>query len=145
MILPGTIVWTLGASIGFPAVNLAAVAGTKPGEEGLPSGVISTSFRIGFPLGLAVLLTIFGALDPPAAASVGSYAALKGVVTGFRYALFAAVLLSLLGLALAFRIRDVSRPGRNNDPGSAQPPEPEGIIVGISQSLSTLVRRMDGP
>jgi EmrB/QacA subfamily drug resistance transporter len=110
VILPGMIVWTLGASIGFPAVNLAAVAGTKPGEEGLASGVISTSFRIGFPLGLAVLLTIAGAFDPPAAASVGSYAALEGVVTGFRYALFAAVLLSLLGLVLATRIRDVKPP-----------------------------------
>jgi predicted MFS family arabinose efflux permease len=110
VILPGMIVWTLGASIGFPAVNLAAVAGTKPGEEGLASGVISTSFRIGFPLGLAVLLTIAGAFDPPAAASVGSYAALEGVVTGFRYALFAAVLLSLLGFALASRIKDVKSP-----------------------------------
>src|SRR5438552_1408020 len=110
LVLPGMIVWTLGASIGFPAVNLAAVAGTKPGEEGLASGVISTSFRIGFPLGLAVLLTIAGAFDPPAAAVVGSYAALEGVVTGFRYALFAAVLLSLLGLALASRIKDVKPP-----------------------------------
>jgi EmrB/QacA subfamily drug resistance transporter len=110
LILPGMIVWTLGASIGFPAVNLAAVAGTKPGEEGLASGVVSTSFRIGFPLGLAVLLTIAGAFDPPAAAGVGSYAALEGVVTGFRYALFAAVLLSLLGLALASRIKDVKPP-----------------------------------
>jgi len=110
LILPGMIVWTLGASIGFPAVNLAAVAGTKPGEEGLASGVVSTSFRIGFPLGLAVLLTIAGAFDPPAAAGVGSYAALEGVVTGFRYALFAAVVLSLLGLALASRIKDVKPP-----------------------------------
>ena len=110
LVLPGMIVWTLGASIGFPAVNLAAVAGTKPGEEGLASGVISTSFRIGFPLGLAVLLTIAGAFDPPAAAGVVSYAALEGVVTGFRYALFAAVLLSLLGLALASRIKDVKPP-----------------------------------
>jgi len=110
VILPGMIIWTLGASIGFPAVNLAAVAGTKPGEEGLASGVISTSFRIGFPLGLAILLTIAGAFDPPAAASVGSYAALEGVVTGFRYALFAAVLLSLLGFALASRVKDVKPP-----------------------------------
>ncbi|HVH15688.1 MAG TPA: MFS transporter [Candidatus Angelobacter sp.] len=110
VILPGMIVWTLGASIGFPAVNLAAVAGTKPGEEGLASGVISTSFRIGFPLGLAVLLTVAGAFDPPASADVGSSDALAGVVAGFRYALFAAVLLSLLGIALASRIKDVKPP-----------------------------------
>src|SRR5467141_2124236 len=108
LVLPGMIVWTLGASIGFPAVNLAAVAGTKPGEEGLASGVVRTSFRIGFPLGLALLLTVAGAFDPPA--GVGSNAALEGVVTGFRYALFAAVLLSLLGLALASRIQDVKPP-----------------------------------
>ena len=110
VILPGMIVWTLGASIGFPAVNLAAVAGTKPGEEGLASGVISTSFRIGFPLGLAVLLTVAGAFDPPASAGVSSSDALAGVVTGFRYALFAAVLLSILGVALASRIKDVKPP-----------------------------------
>ncbi len=108
LVLPGMIVWTLGASIGFPAVNLAAVAGTRPGEEGLASGVVSTSFRVGFPLGLALLLTVAGAFDPPA--GVGSNAALEGVVTGFRYALFAAVLLSLLGLALASRIQDVKPP-----------------------------------
>jgi len=59
---------------------------------------------------LAVLLTIAGAFDPPAAAGIGSNAALEGVVTGFRYALFAAVLLSLLGLALASRIKDVKPP-----------------------------------
>ena len=110
LVVPGMVVWTLGASIGFPAVNLAAVAGTKPGEEGLASGVVSTSFRIGFPLGLALLLTVAGAFDPPAAAGVGPYAALEGVVTGFRYALFAAVLLSILGLALASRIQDVKPP-----------------------------------
>jgi MFS family permease len=110
LVVPGMVVWTLGASIGFPAVNLVAVAGTKPGEEGLASGVVSTSFRIGFPLGLAVLLTVAGAFDPPAAAGVGPYAALEGVVTGFRYALFAAVLLSILGLALASRIQDVKPP-----------------------------------
>ena len=110
LVVPGMVVWTLGASIGFPAVNLAAVAGTKPGEEGLASGVVSTSFRIGFPLGLALLLTVAGAFDPPAAAGVGPYAALEGVVTGFRYALLAAVLLSLVGLALASRIQDVKPP-----------------------------------
>ncbi len=34
-ILPGMILWALGASIGFPAINVAAIAGTKHGEEGL--------------------------------------------------------------------------------------------------------------
>jgi len=41
--------------MGFPAINIAAVAGTKHGEKD-SSGVVNTSFRVGFPLGLAVLL-----------------------------------------------------------------------------------------
>jgi len=36
-------------------IKRCALAGTKHGEEGLASGVVNTSFRVGFPLGLAVL------------------------------------------------------------------------------------------
>jgi MFS family permease len=103
VVLPGLIVWALGASIGFPAVNIAAIAGTQHGEEGLASGVVNTSFRIGFPLGLAVLLTVAGAFDPPTAPAA------TGLVTGFQYALAAGALLGLLGLGIALRIRDVER------------------------------------
>ncbi len=45
VLMPGLLVWALGASIGFPAVNMAAVAGTRPGEEGLASGLVSTSLK----------------------------------------------------------------------------------------------------
>lgn len=99
-IFPGFLVWALGASLGFPAVNIAAVSGTREGEEGLASGVVNTSFRLGFPVGLAVLLTIAGAIDPTTAA-----AGATGVVAGFRVAMVAASLLSLLGLAIALRLK----------------------------------------
>src|SRR2546429_7631911 len=69
-ILPGMILWSIGASIGFPAINVAAIAGTQPGEEGLPSGLVSTSTRLGFPLGLAVLLPGAGATGPQPGARV---------------------------------------------------------------------------
>jgi hypothetical protein len=107
-VLPGMVVWALGASIGFPALSIAAMAGTRPGEEGLASGLINTSFRVGFPLGLAVLLTVAGATDPAPAGAANAAAA--GLVTGFQYALFAAVLLSLLGFVIALRIKDVKPP-----------------------------------
>jgi len=97
-ILPGMILWALGASIGFPAINVAAIAGTKHGEEGLASGLITTSTRLGFPLGLAVLLTIAAATDPAPDAA--------GVVTGFRYAIAAAALLGVLGVLVALRIKE---------------------------------------
>ena len=105
--LPGLLVWAMGASIGMPAVNIAAVAGTKHGEEGLASGVINTSFRVGFPVGLAILLTVAGAFDPPPAAPASALAKAAAVVAGFQVALFAGALLGLLALAIAFKLKDV--------------------------------------
>jgi len=102
-ILPGMILWSIGASIGFPAINVAAIAGTKPGEEGLASGLISTSTRLGFPLGLAVLLTVAGATDPQPVADVVSAA---GLVRGFQFAIATAALLGVLGVLVALRVKE---------------------------------------
>ena len=98
-VLPGFLIWAFGASIGMPAVNIAAVAGTKHGEEGLASGVVNTSFRVGFPVGLAVLLTIANVFDPPPA-----------VVAGFQAALFAGALLGGLAFVIALKLKDSTRP-----------------------------------
>lgn len=103
-VLPGVLVWALGASIGFPAVNIAAVAGTKHGEEGLASGIVNTSFRLGFPIGLAVLLTVAGAFDPAGSAEAATAA---GTVLGFQYAILAGVLLGALAVALTLVLKDV--------------------------------------
>jgi len=97
-ILPGTILWSLGASIGFPALAIAGLAGTKAGEEGLASGLIQTSQRLGFPLGLSLVLTVASTFDP----QLG--------LTGFRYAFFAAAVLSAIGLGIALRFRGESVP-----------------------------------
>src|SRR5438034_3487675 len=101
-ILPGTVVWALGASIGFPALAIAGLAGTKPGEEGLASGLIQTSQRLGFPLGLALLLTVASAFDPG-----------LGVV-GFRYAFIGASILGAMGFVLAVLL------GRERAPHGAE-------------------------
>jgi MFS family permease len=88
-ILPGSVVWALGASIAFPALEIAGLAGTRPGEEGLASGLIQTSQRLGFPLGLALLLTVASAFDP----HLG--------LAGFRYAFLGSAVLGAVGLGLA--------------------------------------------
>jgi MFS family permease len=108
---PGSILWALGASIGFPALFIAALTGLKPGEEGLASGLISTSQRIGFPMGLAILVTVASLVTPQ---PMRGDASLADVVMGFRYAFVAATILSIVGLALVFMIKD-SRP-QNADP-----------------------------
>jgi len=88
-ILPGFVVWAFGASIGFPSLAIAGLQGTRPGEEGLASGLIQTSQRLGFPIGLALLLTVASAFDP----SLG--------VVGFRYAFIGASILGAVGFGLA--------------------------------------------
>jgi MFS family permease len=121
--LPGLLVWALGASIGFPAVNIAAVAGTRHGEEGLAAGVVNTSFRVGFPIGLAVLLTIANVFDPPPTGPATAIAAKAGVVAGFQVALFAGVLLGVLGFVLAWKLKDV-KPAWGQGEGAAPASEP---------------------
>lgn len=108
-ILPGLVVWSLGASIGIVAMSIAALSGTKPGEEGLASGLINTSQRIGFPLGLAVLLTIASAADPiPVGASTPSSSA--AIVGGFQYAFLAATILNGIGLLIALSMKQKKAP-----------------------------------
>ena len=107
--LPGMIIWSFGASVGLPALSIAALAGTRPGEEGLASGLISTSQRVGFPLGLAVLLTVVSATDPgPIGTDLSATAA--AVVMGFRFAFVASALFAAAGVALALRLKEVKAP-----------------------------------
>ena len=115
-ILPGMLVWAVGASVGFPAVELAAVSGVRQGEEGLASGVVNTSFRTGFPLGLAVLLTVAGAFDPVAPGASGAAVA-EATVAGFRVALLAGAVLGCLAFLLALMIRN---PPKSPPPAQTQ-------------------------
>ena len=108
--LPGMLLWAFGASAGFPALNVAALAGTKPGEEGLASGVINTSQRIGLPLGLSVLLTIAALTDPAPVGQMSQSAALTGIVTGFQYAFLASAILSGIGLIIALLLKTSGTP-----------------------------------
>jgi len=105
-ILPGMLLWSFGASIGFPALNIAALAGTRPGEEGLASGIIGTSQRVGFPVGLAILLTIATVTDPPPVGVASQLGSLAGVVTGFQYAFLASTIISGIGLLIALRVKN---------------------------------------
>ncbi len=101
-ILPGTVLWALGASIGFPALSIAALSGTKKGEEGIASGLITTSQRIGFPVGLALLVAVAAATTPTTSPAISSA---QATVVGFRNAFIAAEVLCIISLIMTFTIR----------------------------------------
>lgn len=104
-ILPGMTLWVLGASLSFTALNIAGLAGTKPGEEGLASGLLNTSQRVGGPLGLAILLTIASATDPSPDIFSGLASSLAGAVVGFQFAFLASAILNAVGLAIALLVK----------------------------------------
>ena len=57
-LFPGFLIVGLGMPFAFVPITIAAVAGTKPQEAGLASGLINTSQQIGGAVGIAILSTI---------------------------------------------------------------------------------------
>ena len=57
-LLPGFLIIGLGMPFCFIPITIASLAGTKPEEAGLASGLINTSQQVGGALGIAVLSTV---------------------------------------------------------------------------------------
>lgn len=89
-----------GTGLSFTAINIAALMGTKKGEEGLASGLINTSRQIGGPIGLAILLTVANFETPSLTGQMGQ-SSVVAMVTGFGYAFLAAALLTGIGIIFA--------------------------------------------
>jgi EmrB/QacA subfamily drug resistance transporter len=89
----------VGTGFGFTAINIAALTGTRRGEEGLASGLINTSRQIGGPIGLAVILTVANSESPIVTHHLVESAAT--MVTGFGLAFLTAALLTGIGIIFA--------------------------------------------
>jgi EmrB/QacA subfamily drug resistance transporter len=98
-LLGAMLVIAFGSGLGFTATNIAALTGTRRGEEGLASGLINTSRQIGGPIGLAVLLTIANFETPHQTGQVVQ--STMAMVAGFGYALLGASLLTGIGIIFA--------------------------------------------
>jgi EmrB/QacA subfamily drug resistance transporter len=87
----------VGFGLGYTAINIAALSGSRRGEEGFASGLINTSRQIGGPIGLAILLTV---VNFESSATTGRLAvqSASAMVPGFGYAFLAAALLTVIGI-----------------------------------------------
>ena len=107
-VLPGMVLLGAGAGIAFNPVLLAAMSDVEPGEAGLASGVVNTSFMMGGALGLAVLASLAASrTDTLLASGDDAVAALNG---GYRVAFLAGALFAALAAALGGVLL---RPGRH--------------------------------
>jgi EmrB/QacA subfamily drug resistance transporter len=97
-LLPPFLVISLGMAFNFVPISIAAVAGVKPSEAGLASGLINTSQQIGGALGIALLVTVAaGHTDDSLAAGAQLPAALTD---GFRAAFWAGAIVAAAGVVL---------------------------------------------
>jgi EmrB/QacA subfamily drug resistance transporter len=101
-LLPGFLLIGLGIGFSFVPISIAALAGVRPAEAGLASGLINTSQQIGGALGIAALSTIATSRTEDALAS-GSVQAVA-LVDGFTAAFFAGVAIAGLGVVAALTL-----------------------------------------
>jgi EmrB/QacA subfamily drug resistance transporter len=98
-ILPTILLLGLGFALTYPAVNMAATSGIPDHEQGLASGLVSTSFQLGGALGLAIVTAVItsgqtGTSDP--SSLLDDFRPALAVVTGLAVLGLASVLASVL-------------------------------------------------
>jgi EmrB/QacA subfamily drug resistance transporter len=98
-ILPTILLLGLGFALTYPAANMAATSGVPDHEQGLASGLVSTSFQLGGAVGLAIVTAVITAGNTGAADAetlLDEFRPGLAVVTGFAVLGLATVLASLL-------------------------------------------------
>lgn len=98
-VLPSMILLGLGAGMAFNPVLLAAMNDVKPGESGLASGLVNTSFMMGGALGLAILASLASSQTTGMLSSgIGTSEALNnGYHSAFLVGAICAALAAILG------------------------------------------------
>jgi EmrB/QacA subfamily drug resistance transporter len=118
-LLPGFLVIAVGMGFSFVPISIAALAGVKPSEAGLASGLINTSQQVGGALGIAALSAVATSTTTDRLAS-GSQRAVA-LTEGFHAAFVGGTAVAVVGVLVAlFVVR-----GRDLDSAPAIAPEME--------------------
>ena len=88
-----------GLPLAFVSLTIAALAGTKPDEAGLASGLINTSQQIGGAVGIAILSTIATSTTSDAVASGTPVP--SALTEGFQHAFWAGAAIAFVGVLVS--------------------------------------------
>jgi predicted MFS family arabinose efflux permease len=116
-----SLIAALGLGFAFVPLTIASVAGVKPDDAGLASGLINTSQQVGGALGLAILAAVANGRTSSVRA-----APLVALTEGFQSAFLVGSVFALVGAVLAFFLissRD-SRAARDAALAGQAAPEP---------------------
>ena len=103
-LFPGFLVLGIAIPFAFVPITIAALAGTKPEEAGLASGLINTAQQIGGAVGIALLSTIAVSTSDDEIAS--GTAVPKALTDGFVNAFWAGAVIAFLGVLVSiFMVR----------------------------------------
>src|SRR6476469_7216121 len=101
-LLPGFLVIGVGIGFSFVPISIAALAGVRPAEAGLASGLINTSQQIGGALGIAALSSI--ATSRTESAVAGGSVLPDALVHGFSSAFLVGAFFAAAGLVAALTL-----------------------------------------
>src|SRR3954449_10548768 len=108
-LLPGFLIIAVGMGFSFVPISIAALAGVKPSEAGLASGLINTSQQVGGALGIAALSAIATSTTTDKFASGAAKA--TALTDGFQAAFTAGAAVGVVGILVALfvvRGRDIA-------------------------------------
>jgi EmrB/QacA subfamily drug resistance transporter len=108
-LLPGFLVIAVGMGFSFVPISIAALAGVKPAEAGLASGLINTSQQVGGALGIAALSAIATSTTGDEVATGTARAV--ALTDGFQAAFLAGAIVGIVGILVALFIvrgRDIA-------------------------------------
>lgn len=97
-VLPGMLLAAFGLGLGFPALTVAAVAGTTKEDAAIGSAVLNTVQQVGGAVGVSVLVGL--AVRRSGALTAGGIDPMRALTEGFSHAFIVGATLLALGAAL---------------------------------------------
>jgi MFS family permease len=98
-LLPGFLMVAVGLGFSFVPISIAALAGVRPAEAGLASGLLNTSQQIGGALGIAALSAI--ATSTTTGDLESGTAPAFALTNGFQDAFIAGAIVGLVGILVS--------------------------------------------
>ncbi|PIF46519.1 EmrB/QacA subfamily drug resistance transporter [Chryseobacterium sp. 52] len=98
-VLPASLLGALGMSLAYIPGTIASMSGAKPGETGLASGLVNTSYQVGSALGLAIVVAISAAKTN--AVQTAGATDISALNTGFQTAFFSAAIICAMAVLIA--------------------------------------------